>query len=91
MELCLDHAILTNDYHKANQYINQQLTHLNQYQPIIITARPKQKLLVYSNRFHGDIFFSSVLGVFSGHLNKEGSAVKGDIFHGGHLFFRLDE
>ena len=30
MELCLDHAILTNDYHKANQYINQQLTHLNQ-------------------------------------------------------------
>ena len=30
MQLCLDHAILTIDYHKANQYINQQLTHLNQ-------------------------------------------------------------
>ena len=30
-------------------------------------------------------------GGFSGHLNKEGSAVKGDIFHGGHLFFRLEE
>ena len=28
------------------------------------------------------IFSSSVLGVFSGHLNKEGSAVNGDIFHG---------
>ena len=57
MELCLDHAILTIDYHKANQYINQQLTHLNQYQPIMITARPKQKLLVYSNGFHGEFFF----------------------------------
>ena len=37
------------------------------------------------------MIFFSVLGVFSGHLNKKGSAVNGDIFHGGHLFVRLEE